>query len=303
MVAPHYRNKGRKLNPYALKLRPKVSIMKRKSKKAKKITSKVVKTIVKKELAQEIETKIKALSTYVDQSPQNQDVANNVVYYDNYCLGEPASTWLGPTGSQNFKALEGFEWSLGTQSSQRVGRYMDLKHTTMNFRVGLVGTPRTATPVRFRVIVYRAKRNAPFGQNGGNPNDTLFLGLGGQPQGVNTSYAQNRVSFEFMNLITNKRNFEIHHDSQFILAPPVTAVQGGSNLVTPMSQGMYPNEKNFLWKLKHNEKTAFGANNKPEDANYQYCVSIFSMPTGDLGNTGLNSWRTAARGIVSVTDA
>lgn len=298
-VAPHYQNKGKSLNPYAKSFTP----AKKKGKKSKNVTKSVVKEIVKQELAEDIETKIKSLATYVNQTPQNQDTSNNVVYYDNYCLGDPASTWLGPTGVQNFKALEGFEWAPGTSSAQRVGRYMHLKHTTLNFRVGLVGTPRTATPQRFRVIVYKARRNAPFGQNGGNPNSDLFLGLGGQPQGVNTSYAQNRVAFEFMNLITNKRNFEIHHDSSFILAPPVTAVQGGSNIVTPMSQGMYPNEKNFLWKFKHDEKVAFGANQKPEDSNYQYCISIFSMPTGDLGNTGMNSWRTAARGVVCVQDA
>lgn len=299
MVAKQYNRKSSSKIKFAFQRSKK----KKYSKPLRKSAIQKTKAIVQSELKKDLETKLSPLSTVYAGTPLNQDTSNNVVYYNNYCLGSPANTWLGPTGGANFVGLNGFTWPQGTSNNTRIGKYMTLKHTTMSFRVGLIGVPRGSSPMRFRVIVYKAKRNAVLGTSGGNPNENLFIGLSGSELGINNSYAQNAVAYEMMNMLVNKRNYEVFCDKQFILCHPTFAVQGGSNVVSPIAQGMYPTEKNFLWKLPHNEKVAFGVGNIPEDSRYQYCVTVLSMPTGDLAITGMNSWRTQCRGIVSVVDA
>lgn len=106
---------------------------------------------------------------------------------------------------------------------------------------------------------------------------------------------------EFMNMIVNKRNFDVHTDTQFILAPHTFSVAGGSNLVSPLSKG-YDAEKNFLLRLNHNEKTSFSVNDVPDDLTYQYCVTILSMPVGDNTQVNTRTWKSCARGVVSCTD-
>jgi len=105
-----------------------------------------------------------------------------------------------------------------------------------------------------------------------------------------------------MNMIINKRNFDVHTDTQFILSNHTFSVQGGSNIVSPLGQG-YPAEKNFLLKLNHNEKTSFSdIADIPDDLNYQYCMTILSMPYGDNTAVSARGWTTSVRGVVSATE-
>lgn len=304
MVAIQFRRPTSNKVKYSF-MKPKKKIFKSRSRSVptrKKVSTKRVTTIVKRELAKDLELKLNKLGSVYAGTPLNQDTTNNVVFYNNYCLGTPATTWQGPTGSANFVGLQGFTWPQGVSNNERIGKYMTLKQTSLSFRIGLVDVPRASNPQRFRVIVYKAKRNAILGAAGGNPNENLFIGLNGTELGINNTYAQNAVAYEMMTMLVNKRNYDVYHDSQFMLCHPTYSIQGGSNIVSPISQG-YPNEKNFLWKLPHNQKSAFGVGNIPEDLRYQYCITVLSMPTGDLTGTGQNSWRTQVRGVTSALDA
>lgn len=308
-VAPQYKKPSKVLFPF----RKKASSFRRRryGKKTKTPMKKTcspayIKRVVDKQLGKELEVKVQALRPANQVNPiaqQTTGSGSNIVWYRNYVLGQGPTSWVGPAGSYNYINLEGFTWPVGTSNDRRIGRYMNLKHTTMNLRIACNNISSVSAPIRFRVIVYKQKRNGPALLQQSNPNDNLFLGTTGQELGLNNSYSGDSVSMEFMNMITNKRRYEIHTDTQFILSPHTFSVQGGSNIVSPLSQG-YPAEKNMLLRLPHNEKVSFnGATEMPEDLNYQYCVTVLSMPYGNNTQVSANGWKTNVRGTVAVTDA
>jgi len=307
-VAPQYRKTTKALFPF----RKKASSMKRrrytkKSSAKKSVSTALIKRVVNKQLGKELEIKVQSLRPVNQAIPLPQQTSGtgaNVVWYRNYVLGlGPSAQWVGPNGSYNYTNLEGFSWSQGTSQSERLGRYLNLKHTTMNLRIACNNISSVSCPIRFRVLVYKSKRK--FGNSqavGSNPNENLFLGTTGQELGINNAYSGDSVSMEFMNMLTNKRNYDIHTDTQFILSPHTFSVQGGSNLVSPISLG-YPAEKNMLLRLPHNSKVAFDdTSNQPEDLNFQYMVTILSMPYGDNTQVSANAWKSNVRGTVSCTD-
>jgi len=252
------------------------------------------------------ELKIRSLANRYLDSPLAQEVgagATPVVYYQGYCLGSAAPTWVGPTGTttSGFKELLGYQYPNGTGPDQRVGKYMYLKQATVNLRINMNSTARTACPMKFRVVVFKAIRNAQVGQTGGNPFDRLFVGNNGNEIGLNTSYTPESVGFELMSAITNKKNFTIYKDTCFILQNPFTSVQGSQSIVSPMSQS-YPCEKVLNFTLRHNQKTAFDSQNQPSDCNYQYCMLVMSTPAGTANDSGNQDWRTSVRGTVSAYD-
>lgn len=241
------------------------------------------------------ETKLKPLTTYIDQAPDSQVVGGaSPVYYKNYCLGVPPTTYT------NFSSLGGFVWVNGTGNNDRQGRYMYMKKTTMFLNVGLNEPNRTSGPTRFRVIVYKARRNSAPNQPLKDPNDNLLIDDVGNSFGMNTTLNQTSVAFQVQHALPNKRNYHIIKDRQFLLCPSVTSVQGGSNLVTASSQGQL-NEKNMTFNLGHWKKTSFGGDDSPDDLNYTYCVSIFSMPVG-RHSTLTNNWASSTRGTVSACE-
>lgn len=305
-VAPQYKKSSRALFPFRKKLSSRRKF--RPSGKAKPVkrTTALVKRVVHSELNKDLELKVQALRPINQDNPEAQATSgtgSNIVWYNQYVLGKGPTSWTGPSGSYNFVNLEGFTWPEGTSSDRRIGRYMNLKHTTMNLRIACDNLSSVSCPIRFRVIVYKQKRNGPALLAQTNPNDNLFLGTVGQELGLNNTYSGDSVSMEFMNMLTNKRKYEIHTDTQFILSPHTFSVQGGSNIVSPISQG-YPAEKNMLLRLPHNEKVSFnGTSEMPEDLNYQYCVTVLSMPYGNNTQVSARNWKCNVRGTVSVTDA
>jgi len=56
------------------------------------------------------EPKVQSLANVYGDSafPVEVPPAFGPLYYRNYCLGAPAATWVGPTGSNNFTGLDGF---------------------------------------------------------------------------------------------------------------------------------------------------------------------------------------------------
>ncbi len=248
------------------------------------------------------EQKIQSLANIYQAKPKPQEAppATGPLYYYNACLGNPAQTWVGPTGQPNFEGLDGFQWSPGTGSNQRIGRYLYLKHTTMQMRLAMLNTPQNATPTMFRTIVFKAKRNSALGSAGGNPNDDLLLDNSGRALGVNNTGSQDSKTFEYMNMLVNKRNYSVVLDTKCILQPSLVAVQGATP-VMPLSTS-YPSEKTYSLKLNHNSKTAFSNFNAPLDLNYQYCIQVLSAPMGNV-TTLADDWRISFRGTVSCIDS
>jgi len=248
------------------------------------------------------EQKIQSLANIYQAKPKPQMVLPAVgpLYYYNMCLGDPATTWLGPNNQPNFQALAGFQWPQGTGPNQRIGRYLFFKHTTMQLRLSMLNTPSNASPTQFRIVVFKAKRNSALGTGGGNPNDDLFLSNDGRALGLNNLSVAESRSFEYMNMLVNKRNYSVVLDTKCILQPSLVAIQGATP-VAPLSTG-YPCEKTFSLQLKHDAKVAFGNFNNPLDLNYQYCVQVIAAPMGEA-EVLADDWRISARGTVSCIDS
>lgn len=307
-VAPQYKKSSKALFPF----RKKSSSYKRrryaKKSSRKGMSTALIKSVVNRQLGKDMEMKLKSLRAVNQATPIAQattGTASNIVWYRNYVLGQgPSDQWIGPAGTYNYVDLEGFNWPQGAGQQQRIGRYLNFKHITVNLRIACNNISSVSCPIRFRVIVYKSKRK--FGNTdavGSNPNTNLFLNTTGGELGLNNSYTGDSVSMEFMNMLTNKRSYDIHTDTQFILSPHTFSVQGGSNIVSPLSPG-YPAEKNLLLKLPHNSKVSFeNTTNNPEDLNYQYAMTILSMPYGDNTQVSANAWKSNVRGTVCVTDA
>lgn len=282
----------------------------KKSTKAKVVSNTAKINELTKTMNNSVEQKIQTLSNIYQAKPLPQLVAPALgpLYYYNACLGDapltpaPANAplWPGPNGQSNFNGLAGFQWPQGTGPTQRIGRYLYLKHTTMQMRLAMLNTVSNATPTQFRVIVYKAKRNAAAGTGGGNPNEDLFLNNEGRALGINNLGIVESKSFEYMNMLVNKRNYTIVSDTKCILQPSTIAVQG-ANPVGVISTA-YPPEKTFSLKLTHNSKTAFSNFNAPLDLNYQYCVSVIAAPLGQV-DTRADDWRISFRGTVSCMDS
>lgn len=257
---------------------------------------------VMKVMDQVSEHKIKPLTSQYNltPSPQTPPPGTTVVYYQNYILGTQPSDWIGPQGI-NYVPLEGLSFAQGDGSDQRIGKYLYLKHATVNLRVHCLNLARVACPVRFRVLVYKAKRNGSLNTLPGNPNTDLFLETSGNEVGLLTVANDNNSSMRFMTAITNKKKYQIFKDMQFILQPSLNTVLGTETPVA-MSHGIYPAERYFRFQLPLNERAEYdNVTNQPLDGRFQYCISIFSAPSG-THNDRPNDWRSTVTGTISALD-
>lgn len=240
------------------------------------------------------ETKLHALNPFNSHLPSNMGALTDAVWQQNYIVGG------SPSGYSNFDALDGMTFPVGTGPNDRVGKYMYLKKTTVNLKVALTTPNRLSSPTRFRCVVYKAKRNNTAGVYVVDPGLNLFIDDQGREFGTSSSIATSSQAMTFQTAIVNRKNYDVLRDFQFVLTPPVASVQGGSNLVTPISQtGLC--EKMLRFQLGHYKKVSFNSTNEPSDLNYSYCISLFSMPVGS-STAATNNWSTSLRGTVSALD-
>lgn len=295
-----------KMNAAAAKIQ--AAFRGRKSKKVNKVGKPKPKGNMADALATVAERKVQQLTAQYSVRPRNQDGTSftSPVFFQNYVLGDAPADWSFATGQQGFTGLDGYVFPQGTGSNARIGRYMFLEQATVNLKVAMQNVSGAAGPTRFRVLLYKFRRNALLG-NIGNPNDDLFISSAGNPMGINTFFLNSipnvgKASFELMNAITNRKNYTIYEDDSFILQSSLTTQSQPSQFLGGMSQS-YPSEKDYLWKLRHNEKASFDAASKPNDVQYQYCMTIMSAPVGSVGSITHDDWTTSVRGTVSALDA
>lgn len=254
-----------------------------------------------------IETKLQPLRNVRMGPPTAQSVlpASGPVYYSNYILGDTPAAWQDPNGSANYSNLDGYRFIQGTGANQRIGKYMFLKQARLDMTIALQAvSSRNPEPLQFRVLCYKFKRNKSLGSIG-NPNTDLFISSSGGFIGVNTFFdntnSPGAASFDLMNAIPNRKNYDVYNDEKFILQPTLTIAQGGE-YVTPAQD--YPVQKHLSFKCLHNSKTEFDlTTSKPIDLQYQYCFTILSAPQGSMSKVGVNQWTTSIRGTVSALDS
>ena len=243
------------------------------------------------------ELKINPLEKYSTTTPRPSVPlpGTGPIYFTNYCLGDVPSGWT------NFDSLGGFQFNQGTGPNERIGKYMYLKKTTLHLRIAMNNLNRIGTQVRFRVVVYKSKRNNIVGSAATNPCEHLFVDSQGREFGVDNTISNSEASMEYTTALINRKNYALVRDTQFILTPQSFEVQGGSNLVSQLSQ-CGRTEKTMRFELGHYAKTAFDlATKKPTDLNFQYCVSIIAMPVGNV-NDRASEWLSGVRGTVSALD-
>lgn len=279
-------------------------LSKRKSRRptSKRVT-KTFKSKVIKVMDQVGEHKIKSITNQyaIAPSPQTAPPGLSVVYYKNYIIGSQPSDWTGPTGAANYTALNGVDFTQGVTSDQRIGKYMYLKHATLNLRVNLLNLTRVGCPVKFRVIVYKTNRSGSLNTQPGNPNSDLFIESNGQEVGVNSVATDDNASMRFMTAITNRKKYNIFKDMSFILQPSFNSIQGQTAPVA-MSHGIYPAEKYMRLSLPFNERVEYSnTTNQPKDSKNQYAISVFSAPVG-THDARPSDWKTSVTGTVSALD-
>jgi hypothetical protein len=208
------------------------------------------------------ESKIQALTEFNKQEPLPLTVAPAVgpVYFTNYCLGTAPAAWEGPDGAANFNDLNGFLWVNGTGPNERIGRYMYLKRTTLQLRVEMDQISRHG-PVRFRLIVYKEKRNRYNSAGNGNPNADLFIDHSGNDIGFNTVATPSAQAQSFNTYLVNKRNYQVVKDTKFTLCPEQNSASGSA---LPFNVNQHNKSfKDITLRLGHYQKAAFGRDNNP----------------------------------------
>lgn len=201
--------------------------------------------------------------------------------------------------SGTWHTLSGFDWSVGDQITERTGKYMYLKKTTLMARIEMKNPAADIVepPIRFRMVVFKHKRNAdPTGLTK-NPMTSLFIDTSGQDYGVLTA---GKVSHDFSLGMLNKRHFVILRDTQFSLQHGDYANPLSGNPI--ISSGIYKNQRQFHLTFNHNKKTAFGTGAEPEDYDYRFGVLFIAMPSER--NAGLSSadYDVSIRGATSALD-
>lgn len=244
------------------------------------------------------ETKLKALREINNQAPVEMRAGGGAqapVYGLRFVLGDALSQY------QDYTALQGFSWSRGIDGNERIGNYLYLKktHVTLQINMNQVGVTNGAAR-RFRVIIFKAKREAsPTGVTR-NPNTSLMLDNEGEPFGITS--AGSKEMLDYSHQLLNKRNFVIMKDTSFMLQNPVI---NPSASVDPLiaSSGQYPSQKTMKLNLPHWKRTKFDNDtNLPTNLNYNYGIYIQAVNVGS--NTAIpDDWNLSLRGTVSANDS
>ncbi|AJP36453.1 putative capsid protein [Avon-Heathcote Estuary associated circular virus 22] len=246
------------------------------------------------------ETKIQALTPQNAITPSPVEVAPTLgpVFFTNFCLGTAPSAWVGPSGSAAFNNLNGFVWPLGSGAAQRNGQYIYLKKTALNLRVAMNASSRHG-PCKFRVVVYKERRNLYNVSGGGNPCDNLFISQTGDSVGFNTISPVAQRTMDFNTWLVNKRNYQVVKDMKFVLAPETLSALGSTDPFN-VNKG-YTSSRDIRLSLGHFQKAKFGDDNTPEDQMYRYCISVISMPMSS-SEAPHSDYKTYVNGVVSCID-
>lgn len=239
------------------------------------------------------ESKLSAITPTTEAVPSAiQTGAQAYKYVSVLGVGVP-STWSGINHS-----LGGVSFPVGTGPNNRVGQYVYLRKTTIQMSIEATLPVDNPFPLKFRMIVFKARRAFSPAGVGYNPATTLFLKENGDPFGHATG-GVNGVDLMLQPL--NKRNWSILKDQKFMLQPPATLTGSSFNPATTAitTSSKYPNEKSIFLQLPHQIKARFAVD-EPDDYDYRYCIAIYAHCI--TRDTYSNSWEVSIRGTTSALD-
>lgn len=219
-----------------------------------------------------------------------------------------AYTWSGILQSipLNWDAsannLGGITIAEGTGSNQRIGNYVYLKKTHLNFQVDALMSTENQPVLQFRLIVAKSRQATQPAGTTSYPQNTLFIDSIGTEQGHSSTGNTAMNTFEVMNNPLNKRDWVVLKDRRFFLAQPVNIPNVSGATGVGYNQ-KYPSRKNFRLDLPHYCKTRTTASGAPVDYDAHYIVYLYATAVGAVTNTYLpDNWRVTMRGTTSYTD-
>jgi len=212
-------------------------------------------------------------------------------------------------------ALNSDYWPEGTDPNERVGRSMYLKAATgmvsvqmENYAMNVDATANKAvTPIKFRVLIFKRRRqNDPSGQIS-NPYKDLFLATDGSTYGSNSGVlAQTMKPFDFSAAPVNGKRYAVKRDFQFSLQNAVVSqtntvgAPGGLERTNEFAS-KYPSRKDFKFSLGTWKKTTFNsATDTPNDTDCHWMMAIYGVPHN--GESYANPWDVSIRGSSTATD-
>ena len=208
-----------------------------------------------------------------------------IAYYSSYIMTSLPTGWDG-----QFNQLGGIGTIQGLESDDRIGDYIYLKKTHLNFQIDVNETNSYTSPIEFRFIVAKARTGVlPVGYTY-TPSTTLFLNQVGMPIGHGTTGIKGT---DLMLQPINRRDWTVFKDMKFTLTSPDTS-GGGMNY-------FYPSRKNVLLNLPYYGKCRVNkTTGLPEDLDTHYIIMIYASSIGK--DRSASDWEVSTRGTTSFTD-
>lgn len=243
------------------------------------------------------ESKLLSLDSFTNEKP-TEVTPGSIGYKWNTVLGggQPG-TWTGFID----QSLGGVSYTKGIDQDQRIGDYMYLRHTTLQYMIEMDSGLNNPFPVQFRMIIGKVRRAAIPAGDGVNPGDSLFLNTNGIAAGSNNPAFD---SYSTMVQPINKKYFSIMSDKTFILQPPTTVasaatVPGQETYIQTASK--YAMRKQMRITLPHRVKAHYeNTTSHPNDYDYRYFIALYAHPLS--GQTQANTFSVTTRGTTSAMD-
>jgi len=289
-------------NPFTRKSRP-ARFASRKTK-----TQTIVNKAVAKVIGKVSENKINDLNTIRHMAPipiHDTVSSSSPTYMFGAVVGKKPSGWTSglQSGASQYADLGSFEWPRGEDADERIGDYMFARSTSIRMNImplENIDPQRGNPPMRYRMVVFKAKQRVRTPSNPSDPTTDLFLNTSGKKfgHGVQTT--------EFQDLwmsSLNKMDYTILQDKKFTMASPMSTwtsappVQYGFTNDHTGSHG-----KDLSLRIPYNKKIKFeNVTNLPEDLNMATGILVFAQA---LGNHKTNSelWETNLQGLTSFLD-
>jgi len=227
---------------------------------------------------------------YLPLSAQNEATPGAIqtgakAYWKGFVIGAKPGSW--GAGSTD---LGGILCQKGVDANQRIGNYIYLNHTLINFNIDTKLNSDVAPPIEFRVIVFRQRREAmPAGINP-DPNLTLFKNEAGVDVGHSTGGINGT---DLMLQPLNREKWIIVRDQKFTLQKPDHGDHSFGN-------GGYKNMKNFRFNLGYKKKAHYESANVPTNVAYHYGLYVYARSLDKDHNA--SNWEVNLRGTTCYND-
>lgn len=210
-------------------------------------------------------------------------------------------------GYTGYNPVEGFRAPQGDGKNNRDGQFIWLKHTSAALTIQMdhaVSDVERCSAIRFRVIVFKAKRALnPTGQTT-SPDTNLFLQNNGNNQGDSSTAVNAMNVMDMMLQPCNTNSFYIMKDTQFTLQHTTDVNQ---SLINGIAQTKFPSAKTMRLRFTHNTKARIplNATDEPIDYDYRFGIAIYAFYPNQAPTVAADvplTWSTSIRGTTCFND-